>query len=96
MNRKIARARWADATPEPLEQGRQAFVRACSQGHGCPEVVVPEAEWPGAARRMGPKSNLTAAETENPMRFVQALRSSLTRPAPQAEAQPAPAPAANS
>ena len=82
---EIAKAKWADATPEAVEQGRQAFLNHCSKCHGYPDVVAfPEAKWPATAKRMASKASLSAQDGENMTRFVVALRAAATRPAPPA------------
>ena len=96
---EIAKAKWTDATPEALEQGRQLFLKHCNQCHGYPDLVAfPEAKWPATAKRMATKEKLSDADGELVARFVVALRAELTAPPkPAAEpkpAEPAPAPAA--
>jgi mono/diheme cytochrome c family protein len=86
----VAKTRWADSTPEALEQGRQLFLKHCGECHGFPDVVAfPEDKWPAAAKRMGAKSKLSDADTELMTHFVLAWRSAATVPA----SSPAPAPA---
>jgi len=79
---EIAKMKWADSTPEAMEQGRQTYIKACGECHGHPDVVAfPEDKWPAEAKVMGAKANLSPADTEQMTRFVLALRASLTRPA---------------
>ena len=80
---EIAKVKWADATPEALEQGRQAFLNHCSKCHGYPDVVAfPETKWPATAKRMASKSRLAEPEAENMTRFVLALRTAASLPKP--------------
>jgi mono/diheme cytochrome c family protein len=80
---EIAKARWADETPQALEQGRQAFLSNCSKCHGYPDVVAfPEAKWPATAMRMAGKAKLSGPDAENLTHFVLALRAAATQPMP--------------
>jgi len=92
---EIAKAKYADATPEDLEKGRQLFLKGCNECHGYPDLVAyPEAKWPAAAKRMAVKAGMKDADGELLTRFVMVARAALTAPAPApAPAAPAPAPA---
>lgn len=88
---EIAKARYADATADDLEKGRQLFLKDCNQCHGYPDLVAfPEAKWPAAAKRMAGKAGMKDADGELLTRFVMVARAAAAAPAP----APAPAPAA--
>ena len=83
---EIARAKWADATPETVELGRQAFLKHCNACHGYPDLVaLPEAKWPGTAKRMASKAKLSGEDAEHLTRFVLALRATEAGAAPAAK-----------
>ena len=96
---EIAKARYADTTPEELEKGRQLFLKSCSECHGYPDLVAyPEQKWPGLARGMSKKAGLKADEGELVTRFVMVAREAAVRPAakPTAPAAETTAPTAES
>ncbi len=71
-----ARNRWADATEDSLEKGRQFYLGACDNCHKYPDLPhYAEEKWPEILARMGQKAELTPEETELVLRFVLAARS---------------------
>ena len=77
-----ARTRWADSTPESLEQGRQTFLGNCDRCHHYPDLTrYSDEKWPKIVDRMGKKADLSAEETERVVRFVLAYRAEAGQPA---------------
>lgn len=71
-----AQAKWPGTSADELERGRQLFLTYCNTCHSYPDrAAYTEAEWPGIARRMGGKVDLTEAEKEALVRFILANRS---------------------
>lgn len=72
---EAARARWADASPESLERGRQLFLLNCHRCHEYPDRPTYEVdEWPSIIQRMGRKAHLSDADARLVLRFVLADR----------------------
>ncbi|MFO0647262.1 MAG: hypothetical protein U0326_13575 [Polyangiales bacterium] len=72
---EAARARWADASPESLERGRQLFLLNCHRCHEYPDRPTYEVdEWPAIIQRMGRKAHLSDADAQLVLRFVLADR----------------------
>ena len=78
-----AKGRYADATPEDLENGRQLFVASCGGCHGHPDLAgYPEQKWPATAKRMAVKAGLKDAEAELLTRYVMVARDAAVSSAP--------------
>lgn len=75
LQTETALARLSGSSPESLEQGRQLFLAQCNGCHDYPDLQAVEAEaWPRIAKRMGKKSDLSPADSELVLLFIQAAR----------------------
>jgi hypothetical protein len=74
----VARSKWTDATPASLQRGHDTFVAGCGKGGFCHQLKSPQAfpaeKWPRIVERMGKKARLDAAQQQDVLRFVLAVR----------------------
>ena len=74
----VARAstRWPGVTGESLAAGHDLFIANCNRCHDYPDLTaVADEKWPAIVNRMGDKAELSPAQIDLVLHFVQTARS---------------------